>query len=109
MFWKGGHENIPTIDQRETAKKALKPFRVSHNAWCPCCETTYSIPSEYCSVEEHGVCNNCHLYVMGVLDGVLVTRAPTLKEALSVEPNDIRKGEAWVMYDALHKLRVDEI
>ena len=37
--------------------------------------------------------------------GLLVRRAPTLAEALAVDANDIRQGEAWAMRAALEAQR----
>jgi hypothetical protein len=56
---------------------------------------------ENISVREHGVCPSCLDYANGETDGVLIVRRPTLEEALAVDPNDIEKGEAWVIRDAL--------
>ncbi len=100
-FWKGGPESIPTKAQLKAAREAVKPFRESSSVHCPCCDNNYEMASSYISVKKHGVCESCWLYVSGKTEGVLVDRKPTLEEALSVNPNDIRQAEMWVMRDAL--------
>lgn len=107
MYWKGGPENIPTMEQREEAKKALKPYGENPHltSWCPCCRLTYSMASSYTFVQEHGVCGYCLAYVEGRSDGVLTTREPTVEEALAVPPDDLKRAEALVFRAEVLRLR----
>lgn len=99
MFWE---TRRPTVDERDEAKKSLRPYmECGGSSYCPCCRTHFRIPSVYDSIQEHGVCHYCLPFAEGEEDGVLVKRAPTLEEALAVPPNDIRQSEVWAMRDAL--------
>lgn len=110
MVWKGGPENIPTPEEREAARKALKPVHENPKflAHCPCCETTYGMASVYEFISEFGVCGYCLSYVEGVSKGVLMKRDPTVEEALAVDPHCLEAAEARVLHAEVLRLRGEE-
>jgi hypothetical protein len=98
--WRSGK---PTEAEREAAKQALRPFKDSEEASCPCCGRTFLIPSEYVSVRDHGVCCMCKHFLDDKLEGVVQERSPTLAEVNTLG-NDLRWAEVRVLRDELARI-----
>lgn len=101
-LWRGGPEGKPSEAERTEAQQRLRPFKESMRSHCPCCERSFLLATEWASVKEHGVCASCALYVVwDKVDGVMRERPPTVEEALAIPPEDLRRGEAAVIRNAL--------
>lgn len=93
---------LPSKEEMQAAKDALKDCRVSWNSTCPCCQVNFCMVSAYVSIKEHGLCEMCQLFAEGKFKGVILRRPPTLEEAMSVP--DIRPAEAFVIKRAYLQL-----
>lgn len=113
IIWRGGDSNRPTTEQRVAASASVESLdsdgrHTGEEGWratCPCCTTTYDMPSVWGAVRDTGVCSPCRAYADGETDGVLVWRAPTIEEVMALDPHtSLQPAEVHVLRDAYMKL-----
>lgn len=100
-------DTLPTAEERKAAKKALaKPGKNwVPDAYCPCCNQRFLIPSVWESVKKYGLCGMCRLFEEGKFDGVARYRDPTIEEVLALPAWELRRTEVMVLAAEVRRLR----
>lgn len=92
--------SVPDQKLRDRVKAELAKRKVRVDgfvAYCPCCNQTFDMPSQFTSLRENGLCDQCLNVAEGRSPGTIGWREPCVEEVLALPFGDIRCLEAEVL------------